>query len=105
MIRHLLALALVSLTACLAFFALCSIVDAQQPASPRIGVLLVGWSPESKEEQAFRQGLTRHRQSTRHHHPGVDPAACRRGDSVRSYRCPAIETAGPRDWTFLSADS
>jgi putative ABC transport system substrate-binding protein len=32
--------------------------DAQQPASPRrIGVLLVGFSPESKEAQAFRQGL------------------------------------------------
>jgi putative tryptophan/tyrosine transport system substrate-binding protein len=31
---------------------------AQQPASPRrIGVLLVGFSPESKEAQAFRQGL------------------------------------------------
>jgi len=30
----------------------------QQPASPRrIGVLLVGFSPESKEAQAFRQGL------------------------------------------------
>ena len=32
--------------------------DAQQPASPRrIGVLLVLLSPESKEAQAFRQGL------------------------------------------------
>jgi putative ABC transport system substrate-binding protein len=32
--------------------------DAQQPASPRrIGVLLGGLSPESKEAQAFRQGL------------------------------------------------
>ena len=32
--------------------------DAQQPASPRrIGVLLVGFSPESKEVHAFRQGL------------------------------------------------
>jgi ABC-type uncharacterized transport system substrate-binding protein len=31
---------------------------AQQPASPRrIGVLLVGPSPEGKEAQAFRQGL------------------------------------------------
>jgi putative ABC transport system substrate-binding protein len=31
---------------------------AQQPASPRrIGVLLVGFSPESKEVQQFRQGL------------------------------------------------
>jgi putative ABC transport system substrate-binding protein len=32
--------------------------EAQQPASPRrIGVLLVGWSPESKNAQQFRQGL------------------------------------------------
>ena len=32
--------------------------DAQQPASPRrIGVLLVGWSPEQKEVQEFRRGL------------------------------------------------
>ena len=31
---------------------------AQQPASPRrIGVLLVGWSPEQKEVQQFRRGL------------------------------------------------
>ena len=31
---------------------------AQPPTSPwRIGVLLVGFSPESKEAQAFRQGL------------------------------------------------
>ena len=31
---------------------------AQQPASPRrIGVLLVGFSTESKEAQQFRQGL------------------------------------------------
>jgi hypothetical protein len=31
---------------------------AQRPASPRrIGVLLVGFSPESKEAQQFRQGL------------------------------------------------
>jgi putative tryptophan/tyrosine transport system substrate-binding protein len=58
MIRPLLVLAFVNLTACLAFFGFCGTVDAQQPASPRrIGVLLVGWSPESKEAQAFRQGL------------------------------------------------
>ena len=32
--------------------------DARQPASPRrIGVLLAAFSPESKEAQAFRQGL------------------------------------------------
>jgi putative ABC transport system substrate-binding protein len=48
----------VSLTACLACFGFCGTVDAQQPASPRrIGVLLVGRSPESKEAQAFRQGF------------------------------------------------
>jgi putative tryptophan/tyrosine transport system substrate-binding protein len=55
--RHLL-LALTSLAACLALFGLASAADAQQPASPRrIGVLLVGFSPESKEAQAFREGL------------------------------------------------
>jgi hypothetical protein len=49
---------LVNLTACLLFFSLCSSVDAQQAASPRrIGVLLVGFSPESREAQAFRQGM------------------------------------------------
>src|SRR5262245_58448867 len=58
MTRRLPTLALVNLTACLAFFGLCSIVDAQQPVSPkRIGVLLVTVSLESKEAQAFRQGL------------------------------------------------
>jgi ABC-type uncharacterized transport system substrate-binding protein len=39
-------------------FAFPAVADAQQPASPRrIGVLLVIFSPESKEAQAFRQGL------------------------------------------------
>jgi putative ABC transport system substrate-binding protein len=53
MIRHLPALAL--LVSCLD---LASVADAQQPVSPRrIGVLLVNSSPESKEAQAFRQGL------------------------------------------------
>jgi putative ABC transport system substrate-binding protein len=34
------------------------VASAQQPASPRrIGVLLVGWSPEQKEVQEFRRGL------------------------------------------------
>src|SRR5215475_7797702 len=31
--------------------------QAQQPALPRIGVLLVGLSPESKAAQHFRRGL------------------------------------------------
>jgi hypothetical protein len=55
---HRLLLALVALAAYPAFFGLSSPADAQQSASPRhIGVLLVGFSPESKEAQAFRQGL------------------------------------------------
>ena len=54
MIRVLLAFAL----ACLVPLGLASAADAQQAASPRrIGVLLVLFSPESKEAQAFRQGL------------------------------------------------
>ena len=58
MTRRRLLLALVALAACLGPFGLASAADAQQPASPRrIGVLLVGFSPESKEAQAFRQGL------------------------------------------------
>ena len=44
--------------AVLGSFGLSSLADAQQPASMRrIGVLLVGFSPESKQAQAFRQGL------------------------------------------------
>ena len=58
MTRRRLLLALISLAACLGPFGLASAADAQQPASPRrIGVLLVAFSPESKEAQAFRQGL------------------------------------------------
>ena len=58
MIRGSTAFALVALVACLGPFGLAGAADAQQPASPRrIGVLLVGCSPESKEAQAFRQGL------------------------------------------------
>ena len=46
-----------ALAACLGLFGLAN-ADAQQPASPRhIGVLLVAFPPESKEVQAFRQGL------------------------------------------------
>ena len=49
---------LVALAACLGPFWLVSISDAQQSISPRrIGVLLVIFSPESREAQAFRQGL------------------------------------------------
>jgi putative ABC transport system substrate-binding protein len=51
-------LLLIALGACLASFGLASAGDAQQPGSPkRIGVLLATFSPESKEVQAFRQGL------------------------------------------------
>jgi ABC-type uncharacterized transport system substrate-binding protein len=51
--------ALAALTVCPGLFGLASAADAQQqPASPRrIGVLLVNFSPESEQAQAFRQGL------------------------------------------------
>jgi putative ABC transport system substrate-binding protein len=52
------ALTLVALAACLGPFGLASAADAQQPVSPRrIGVLLVAFSPEDKDAQAFRQGV------------------------------------------------
>jgi putative ABC transport system substrate-binding protein len=52
------AYAFVALWTYLGLFSPASAADAQQPASPRrIGVLLVGPSPDSKEAQAFRQGL------------------------------------------------
>ena len=48
----------VALAACLGPLGFPSPADAQQPAAPRrIGVLVVAWSPESKEAQQFRQGL------------------------------------------------
>lgn len=48
----------VALAACLGSFSFATAADAQQPALPRhIGVLLALFSPESKEAQAFRQGL------------------------------------------------
>jgi ABC-type uncharacterized transport system substrate-binding protein len=51
-------LALIALAPCLASFGRARAADARQPASPpRIGVLLVGRSPESKDAQQFRQGL------------------------------------------------
>ncbi|HMK21620.1 MAG TPA: ABC transporter substrate-binding protein [Terriglobales bacterium] len=54
MVRVLLAFAL----ACLIPLGLSSAADAQQPASPRrVGVLLVTFSLDSKEAQAFREGL------------------------------------------------
>ena len=46
------------MAACFGLFGLSSPARAQQPASPRrIGVLIVGLSPEGKEAQEFRQGL------------------------------------------------
>jgi hypothetical protein len=54
MIRALLAFALATLVACLGPLGFPGSADAQPR---RIGVLLVGFSPESKEAQAFRQGM------------------------------------------------
>jgi ABC-type uncharacterized transport system substrate-binding protein len=55
--RRSIAFALVSLVASLGLFGVAG-VDAQQPAAPRrIGVLLLVFSPEGKEAQAFREGL------------------------------------------------
>ncbi len=49
---------IVALAACLGSLCFAAAADAQPSASPRrIGVLLVTFSPESKEAQAFRQGL------------------------------------------------
>jgi putative ABC transport system substrate-binding protein len=48
----------VAAAACLWPFGFPSFAHAQQPTSPRhIGVLLVGFSPKSKEAQAFQHGL------------------------------------------------
>jgi putative ABC transport system substrate-binding protein len=58
MIRALLALALATLVACLGPSSLANAADAQQPPAPRrVGVVVGSLSPESKEAQAFRQGL------------------------------------------------
>ncbi len=58
MTRRRLLLAFISLAACFRSLGLASAADAQQLASPRrIGILLVGFSPESKEAQQFRRGL------------------------------------------------
>ena len=49
---------LAALVASLGAFCLPGASEAQQPALPRhIGIILVGATPESKEVQAFRQGL------------------------------------------------
>jgi hypothetical protein len=56
--RRSLAFAFISVAAFYGLFGLHHPADAQQPVSPkRIGVLLVTVSLESKEAQAFRQGL------------------------------------------------
>jgi putative ABC transport system substrate-binding protein len=56
--RRVFAFVLLVLVACLGSFGFARAADAQQPASPRrIEVLLTTFSPESKEAQAFRQGL------------------------------------------------
>jgi putative ABC transport system substrate-binding protein len=48
----------VALAACLAPFGLPSAADAQQPPAPRrVGVLLMGLTPDSKQVQGLRQGL------------------------------------------------
>ena len=49
---------LAAVTTYLGVYRLAGAGDVQQPGSPRrIGVLLAALSPESKEAQAFRQGL------------------------------------------------
>src|SRR5262245_61475119 len=59
MFQSLLALTLIDFVACLTLFGFVSNADGQQAVSPRrIGVLVVSFSPDSKEAQAFRQGLS-----------------------------------------------
>ena len=56
--RCLLLFGFAVLIAYLGPFGLANSADTQQPGAPwRIGVLLVGWSPEQKEVQEFRRGL------------------------------------------------
>ena len=58
MTKSALVVAFVALAACLVLVAPSRAADAQPPASPRrVGVLLALLAPESKEVQAFRQGL------------------------------------------------
>jgi putative ABC transport system substrate-binding protein len=57
-IRDLRLFALAALVVCLGPFGLANAADAPQSGVPRrIGVFLMSFSPESKEVQAFRQGL------------------------------------------------
>ena len=52
------AFTVAALIACLGLIVPPPPVDAQQPVSPRrVGVLLALLGPDSKEAQAFRQGL------------------------------------------------
>jgi putative ABC transport system substrate-binding protein len=52
------ACSVAALAVCLGPSGFPSPADAQQQASPRrIGILVVAWSPESKEAEQFRQGL------------------------------------------------
>ena len=56
--RRTFACGLAALVASLGAFCLPGASDAQQPALPRrIGAILVGFSPGSKEPQQFRHGL------------------------------------------------
>ena len=56
--RRAFARSLVGLILSAGAFCVSNVAQAQRPAPPRhIGVLVVSFSPESKEAQAFRQGL------------------------------------------------
>jgi hypothetical protein len=58
MITDLRFFALVALIACLEPFGFAGVAYAQQPATPRhVGFALIGFSPESKKVQEFRQEL------------------------------------------------
>ena len=58
MIRSLVVLAFTTVIACVGWLGLANAAHAQQPAPlRRIGVVLVGWSPEQTEVQEFRRGL------------------------------------------------
>jgi len=57
MTRRLLVLALITLVACPGLCGLAGAADAPQASARHIGVLVVGFSPESEEAKAFQQGL------------------------------------------------
>jgi len=58
MIQRLRTLALVTLLACIEVLYVAGTAEAQLPASARrVGVLLVGFSPNGGQAQAFREGL------------------------------------------------